>query len=255
MPERDSYPAGEPAWTDLTTTDVPAAGTFYATIFGWRAEPVEDPAAGGYTMLTLDGRQVGAMAPAMPQDPGPPRWAVYVASDDLEKTLETARTAGGTPLMPPLDIPGAGRMAMVADPAGAVIALWQAGDHKGAQVVDEPGALTWVELTTADVGAARTFYPAVFGWGVDDAGGDEYTEFTFGGKSVAGMMPKPPDMPAEVPSFWMPYFQGDPDRVAGEVAALGGSVVAPPADVPGSGGRYAVVADPQGALFGIYRPA
>lgn len=253
MPERASYLPGEFAWTDLTTTDVRAAVTFYGTIFGWQAAEVADPDAGGYTMLTLDGRQVGAVAPKTSGDAAPPSWSVYVASDDLEKTLEIAAASGGAPLMPPLDILDAGRMALVADPAGAVIALWQAGAHHGAQVVDEPGALTWVELATTDVAGAKTFYPAVFGWTVDPASGDDYTEFAFGGKSVAGMMAKSADLP-ETPPYWMPYFQGDPDRLAGEITALGGTVVAPPADVPGSGGRYAIATDPQGAMFGIYQP-
>ncbi|HVF03636.1 MAG TPA: VOC family protein [Frankiaceae bacterium] len=254
MPERASYTPGEFAWADLTTTDVPAAATFYGTLFGWQAEELTEPGAGGYTMLTLDGRQVAAVAPKMGEDPGPSRWSVYVASDDLEKTLELVTASGGTPLMPPLDIFDAGRMAMAADPAGAVIALWQAGTHHGAQLVDEPGALTWVELATTDVAGAKAFYQAVFGWGLDEAGGGDYTEFTFGGKSVAGMMPKSPDMPADLPPYWMPYFQSDPDRLAGEITALGGTLLVPPADVPGAGGRFTVATDPQGAVFGIYHP-
>lgn len=256
MPERNGFSPGEPAWTDLVTDDVAAAATFYSTIFGWLAETIDDPDAGGYTMLTLNGRQVAAVSPKMTGDPGPNRWNVYVATEDAEKTAEVAAGAGATVLAPAFDVLTAGRMAVLADPAGAVISLWQAGEHHGAAVTDEPGTLTWVELTTSDVAAAQEFYGTVFGWGVKPSDDDSYAEFTLGGKSVAGVMPKPAEMPAGVPPYWMPYFQVvDPDRTAAEAAALGGTVVAPPDDIPGDGGRYAVLADPQGAMFGLYRPA
>lgn len=257
MPEKTEYAPGEPAWADLTTTDVDAAVTFYGTVFGWEAEPVAGPDTGGYTMLSLNGRQVAAVVPAMPEDPSPPHWTVYVAVADVEATLKEAEAAGGQTLMPPLDVMTAGRMAIAADPAGAVIALWQAQEHPGAAVMDEPGAVTWVELSTSDTEGAKPFYASVFGWGEETAegGGMAYTEFKLGGKSVAGMMAKPPGTPDGLPSYWMPYFQvTDPDKVAGEVAALGGQVLAPPDDIPGADGRYAVVMDPQGAPFGLYRP-
>lgn len=253
MPERTSFAAGEPAWVDLTTDDPAAATTFYRTVFGWEAEPVADPDAGGYTMFTLGGRQVGALAPRQDGDPSPPHWTVYVATDDADASVAAAEGAGGAALMPVLDVLGAGRMAVVADPQGAVIALWQAGAHTGAGVVDEPNTLTWVELSTTDPAAAKEFYAAVFGWGEQTSAGDgmPYTEFKLGDRSVAGMMPGQDGQPA----FWIPYFQTvDPDKVAGEVAALGGTVLAGPDDIPGGGGRYAVVADPQGAAFGLYRP-
>ena len=257
MPERTPYAAGEPAWTDLTTNDVAAAATFYATIFGWRADRIDDPGAGGYTMLTLNGRAVAALSPRMGDDPAPPHWTVYLATDDAEKTVEVAQGAGATVLAPAFDVLTAGRMAVLADPTGAVVALWQATEHHGAGVTDEPGALTWVELTTSDTAAAQRFYGTVFGWEAktSDGGGTEYTEFALGDRNVAGMMAKPADLPAGTPSYWMPYFQVvDPDRTAAEAVALGATAVAPPADIPGGDGRYAVLADPQGAFFGLYRP-
>jgi hypothetical protein len=253
MPERTGFASGEFAWTDLMTSDLDAAVTFYRTVFGWEAEQVQEPEARGYTMFSLGGRQVGAASPLMPGDPSPPRWNVYVGVADTDVTLKAVEAAGGSVIVPAMDVFTAGRMGMAADPAGAVFALWQAGDHTGAGVTDEPGTLTWVELSTTDTEGAKAFYADVFGWGEEtaDGGGMPYTEFKLGGKSIAGMMPAQGGMPP----FWMPYFQvTDPDKVAGEVAALGGQVLAPPDDIPGGQGRYAVVTDPQGAPFGLYRP-
>lgn len=257
MPDRTEYAAGEPAWTDLTTTDVDAATTFYSTIFGWVAEPVPMPDAGGYTMLTLNGRHVAGLSPKMPEDPGPSRWTIYVNVDDADKAAELAQSAGGTVLVPVMDVFTSGRMAILADSTGAAIAVWQPQEHRGAAVQDEPGALTWTELTTSDTAAAQAFYRDVFGWDAEtsDGGGMAYTEFKLADKSIAGMMAKPEGMPAEIPSYWMPYFQTtDPDKLAGEIAALGGTVMVPPADIP-TGGRFAIATDPQGAVFGLYRPA
>jgi predicted enzyme related to lactoylglutathione lyase len=238
------------------TTDVDAASTFYRTIFGWDADPVPMEDAGGYTMFTSGGRFVAGLSPKMTEDPGPVRWTVYVNVDDADKTVELAQSAGGTLLMPIMDVFTSGRMAMFTDPTGAVIAIWQAKDHKGAGVVDEPGSLTWTELTTSDPTKAQAFYGEVFGWGSEtsEGGAMAYTEFKLGDKSVAGMMKKPADMPANVPSTWIPYFHvTDPDKVTGEIAALGGKVMVPATDIP-TGGRFAVVTDPQGGVFGIYRP-
>ena len=254
MPERTEFAAGEPSWADLTTSDVDAAATFYRTIFGWEAEPVPMADAGGYTMLTLSGKYIGALSPKMPEDPGPSRWSVYVNVDDADKTVELAQGAGGTVVVPVMDVFTSGRMAILTDPTGAFIAIWQPQDHKGAGITDEPGTLTWVELTTSDTAKAQAFYTEVFGWDVENSEGEmPYTEFKLGDKSVAGMMAQPADMPAGIPSYWMPYFQVvDPDTTANEAKAAGGTVIVPATDIP-TGGRFAVVADPQGAAFGLYR--
>lgn len=253
MPEKTEYAPGTPSWVDLATTDTDAAGTFYSTLFGWRAEPVPDPDAGGYTMFTLNGRMVGAMAP-MAGAEHPPAWTTYVSTDDVDKTVEIAESAGGKVLQPPMDVMGAGRMAILADPTGAVIALWQPGEHKGAQLVDEPGAFTWTELSTRDTAAAEAFYTTAFGWTAETSsmGDVAYTEYKLGDTSVAGMMAPGPDVPPQVPAYWMPYFAvTDPDKTAAEAAALGAATLAPPMDFPG--GRFAVLRDPQGATFGVLR--
>jgi predicted enzyme related to lactoylglutathione lyase len=253
MPEKTEYAPGTPTWVDLATTDADAAGTFYSTLFGWRAEPVPGPDAGGYTMFTLNGRLVAAMAPMAGPD-HPPAWTTYISTDDADKTVEIAEAAGAKVLQPPMDVMGAGRMAIFADPTGAVIALWQPGEHRGAQLVDEPGTFTWTELSTRDTAAAETFYTTTFGWTAEssDAGGMAYTEYKVGDLSVAGMMAPGPDQPAGTPAYWMPYFAvADPDKAAGEASALGGTTLAGPMDFPG--GRLAILRDPQGAVFGVLR--
>lgn len=254
MPERTEYAAGEPSWADLTTTDVETAATFYRSIFGWEAERIDDPDAGGYTMLLLDGKYIGALSPNQPGDPSPPHWNVYVNVEDAEKTSEIAAAAGGTVVMPVMQVFTSGSMAVLQDPTGAFVSVWQPQDHKGAAVTDEPGTLTWFELTTTDAAAAKAFYTEVFGWTADGSDGPmPYTEFKIGDKSIAGMMPKPPNMPAEIPSYWMPYFAVvDADKKAGEITAAGGTVMVPGTDIP-TGGRFAIAADPTGAVFGLYQ--
>ena len=253
MPERTEFAAGEPSWIDVTTTDVDRATTFYRTIFGWQAEPIDNPDAGGYTMLTLDGKYVGALSPRNPQDPSPPHWSVYVNVEDAEKTAEIATTAGGTVVMPVMQVFDSGSMAILQDPTGAFISIWQPQQHKGAQIVDEPGTLTWAELLTTDTGKAKVFYTEVFGWTAKESDGG-YTEYQLGDASIAGMMGKTPQMPAELPSSWTPYIRvTNVDKTVGEIGAAGGSIIMPGTDIPMTGGRFAVAADPTGAVFGLYQ--
>jgi predicted enzyme related to lactoylglutathione lyase len=161
---------------------------------------------------------------------------------------------GGQILARPFDVLDAGRMAVFADPSGAVLSVWQANNHRGAGVVNEPGAYAWSELVATDVDGALTFYPAVFAWGVNRIpAGDEpiqYVEWKVGDRSVGGMMPKPPTVPADVPAYWGVYFAvADADQAAETVTRLGGRVVMPPMDI--EPGRFAVVTDPAGALFNV----
>lgn len=253
MTEKSGYAQGEPSWADISSDDVAGTRTFYATVLGWQGDDVPMEDAGGYGMFSLDGRLVGGYGPAQG---APTHWNVYFATDDLDATIEAVRNAGGDVVTGPIDIYSSGRVAVLRDPTGATFSLWQAGEHKGAQVMDEPGALTWVELSTSDVEGAKRFYGEVFGWGEEtsEAGGPmPYTEFKQGGRSVAGMMALSPDMPAGTPPFWMPYFQpADIEKTVGEAAALGATVMVPPSPIPG--GTFAIVVDPQGAAFGLFRP-
>src|SRR5206468_10268448 len=186
------------------------------------------------------------------QNHGQPVWATYVNVGSADGTAEKVTAAGGQVIMPPMDVLDVGRMAVFTDSVGAFFSVWQPGTHPGAQLVNEPGTWSWSELLTTDVEASKAFYGAVFGWTANTvgAGAAEYTEWHVNGRSIAGMMQKPPMLPAEVPPHWAVYFAvADTDAAVARVAELGGSVMMPPMDI--EPGRFAVVADPTGAVFNV----
>ena len=252
MSEMTSYQPGVPCWVDLSTTDLPGALAFYGRLFGWEAEDMGEQ-AGHYTMLRLRGLDVAAASPQTPEQAGrPPAWNIYVAVSDADASAAAIEGAGGRLLMPPMDVFTSGRMAVAMDPQGAAFSIWQARDHIGSRIVDEPGSLAWTELATRDVEGAFAFYGTVFGWGRKDTdpAGMSYTELQVEGRSVAGMMAMTDQWPAEVPPHWMPYFAvADTDATAGVAQELGGRVPVPPTDIPP--GRFAVLNDPQGAFFSV----
>ncbi|HUO49720.1 MAG TPA: VOC family protein, partial [Acidimicrobiales bacterium] len=219
---------------------------------GWDL-PDGPPEAGGYTVCELRGKTVAGLGPKMNPD-FPTVWMSYVNVADADAAAERITAHGGTVFLAPMSVLDAGRMAIFADPAGAVLGLWQPGTHLGAQLANEPGAFCWNELLTTDVAGAKSFYGAVFGWeGVDVAGpegGHGYTEWQLGGRTIGGMMPKTADMPAEMPPSWGVYFAvADADAAVGRIQALGGTLLMGPVDI--DPGRFAVVADPQGAVFNV----
>ena len=250
MPQMTRYSHGVPSWVDMGTTDVPGALRFYGQLLGWEGQDMGEE-SGHYTIVSRDGKQVAAISPA--QDPGPPRWTTYINVDDIDAVGKVVPDAGGQVVFGPIDVMSQGRMAIFSDATGAFIAAWQAGDHIGAQLVNETGALYWNELATSDLAKAKDFYGSVFGWTF--GGSDEYAEVRVDDRPVAGIMPRPADMPAEVPDHWLPYFGvDDVDASAAQAKALGGMVVFGPADIPETG-RFATLVDPQGAVFAIFKPA
>ncbi|HSS11133.1 MAG TPA: VOC family protein [Acidimicrobiales bacterium] len=254
MPERSEYAPGTPAWVDLGTSDLEAAKTFYSGLFGWGLQDM-GPEAGGYTMATVRGKQVAGLGPLMAEGQ-PTAWTTYVYIEDADATAKEIEAAGGTVFAPPFDVMTAGRMGVFADPTGAVFAIWQPRDHKGAQLVGEAGALCWNELHTRDPDRAKQFYHDVFGWTgqTSEMDGMTYTEWKLGDETVGGMMPMGDQFPAEVPPHWLAYFAVDDcDATVAKAGQLGGSVLSPAMDIPQ--GRFAVVADPQGAAFGVIKLA
>jgi predicted enzyme related to lactoylglutathione lyase len=249
--EIDSYEHGVPSWIDLGTPDIVKTGEFYSALFGWTVQQ-GPPEAGGYSIAELRGRPVAGLGPQ--QNPGPPYWSTYVNVDDADKAVAAATEAGGTVIVPPMDVMDAGRMAFFTDPVGAVIGVWQPNAHTGAGIVNEPGTLTWNELVTTDTAAAQSFYAKVFGWGAvtHGEGAGAYTEFQVAGRSIAGMMQRPAEMP-EMPPYWGVYFDvADVDATAKRVGELGGTLFMPPRDI--EPGRFAVAADPSGAMFSVMTP-
>jgi uncharacterized protein len=250
MGERNGYVPGTPSWVDIGT-DIEGAKTFYGGLFGWTtmdAGPPEE--TGGYGFFLADGKFVAGYGPQ--QNPGPPAWTTYVDVTDADAVVGKVQAAGGTVVVPPMDVMTAGRMAVFQDHQGAFISVWQAGEHRGAQLVNEPGAWCWSELNTRDVEGSKSFYSAVFGWDptTHGEGPGAYTEFQVAGNSVAGMMAMPPMVPAQVPAHWLVYFAvADTDAAVARIGELGGALTAGPMDV--EPGRLAVVTDPQGGFFGV----
>lgn len=249
--EKTSYRPGTPSWVDLSATDPNAAAEFYSAILGWNV-PEGMPEAGGYRIAELRGVPVAGIGPQM--QPGmPPNWATYIDTADVDATAKLVADAGGQTFMAPMDVMDVGRMAVFADPTGAAFSAWQAGQHKGAGIVNEPGSLSWNELATRQPEVAIPFYQQVFGWEGrthDMGGGMSYTEWLLDGSPVGGMAPMDDNIPAEVPPHWRVYFAvGDADATVAKVTELGGSVVVPPMDIPQ--GRFAMLTDPQGAAFNV----
>ena len=254
MPETAVSAPGKPAWADLSTTDAAAGKTFYSKLFGWQPED-QGPEAGGYVIFKLGGKSVTALGPV--QNPGQPAaWSVYIATEDSAATAKKVREAGGTVALEPMDVLGQGSMAVFQDPIGAFISVWQPAKMKGFDVTNQPNSFAWAELNGRGVEKAKPFYKKVFGWGDKTSpmgeGQPPYTEWQLGGESIGGGMEMGKDMPSSVPSFWMVYFGvADVDATAKKAGELGGKVNMAPQDFPG--GRFAIIGDPQGAVFGIMR--
>jgi hypothetical protein len=253
MPVVESYAPGTFCWADLGTPDADAAKRFYTALFGWSAEDRPMGPGAFYTMLTLSGRAVAAL---YPQDPAPgigaPHWLSYISVDSAHDTARRTKELGGTVVVEPFDVLDVGRMALVQDGTGAVVALWQPRRHAGAGVIGETGAMCWNELATTDTARAETFYTALLGWSFDtrEMGGIRYTTFARDGTPCCGMLAIDTSR-GPIPPHWLVYFAVDDcDGQVALVQSLGGTVRVPPADVPGVG-RFAVVADPQGATFAI----
>jgi predicted enzyme related to lactoylglutathione lyase len=257
MSERTSYTAGTPSWVDLATPDIEAGASFYAGLFGWEVpERPNSAEIGGYRRAELDGADVAGMMPLM-QEGQPSAWTTYIAVDDADATAAAVKENGGSVLAEPMDVMDLGRMAVFMDSTGAAFGIWQAGTFAGAARVNEPGAFTWNELATRDVGASKQFYTAVFGWDYEDHDMGEmgtYTEFKVGGDPVGGLMDVTGRLPDEVPAHWMTYFAvDDTDAALERVKAGGGSVSFGPIDIPA--GRFAIVTDPAGAAFSVIKSA
>lgn len=252
MPDVDQYAPGTPSWLDVSAPDIDAAAAFYGGLFGWDSEAtgtVEE--TGGYRMFTLRGRHVAGLGPTRDGGP-PPMWTTYITVADAEATCAAATTAGGTVFMQPFDVMGAGRMAVLADPQGAMFCLWQPIAHPGARIVNEPGAVIWNELAVRDTEPEPAFYAALFGWthATTQMGGTEYTTWSLDGQMVAGMIRMDENWPPEVPAHWLVYIAvADVEAAQAKATELGGSVNVPATDI--EIGRFAVLSDPHGAVFAV----
>jgi uncharacterized protein len=252
MVARDTaWPGGTPCWVDLGVADIARATAFYAGLFGWDIQP-GPPEAGGYTMCLLTGRPVAGIGPQQGPPGAPPAWTTYLAADDADETAAKITEAGGQLFMDPFDVMDVGRMAVAADPGGAVFGIWQARAHIGVGLANEPGTLCWNENHTRDFDQNTAFYQAVFGYELADLEGVgiRYATFKLGGREVAGIMELDASGPASVPAHWETYFAvAGTDAAVAAVQVAGGALVRPPWDTPY--GRMAIVTDDQGAEFSV----
>jgi predicted enzyme related to lactoylglutathione lyase len=251
--ERTQHPPGTFSWTDLGTTNADGAKAFYGELCGWDLtdEPVGDGSGTVYTTARIDGKAVCALYRRGPEQQGPPAWLSYITVEDADAMTTRAIELGAAVLMDPFDVLTVGRMALLADPTGAVFAVWQPRDSIGAELVNDPGAMCFNQLNTDDPSRAQDFYSALFGWRVEESGTpeQEYWGLYNGERSNGGMMPLPAD--AGAPSHWLVYFattdlDGDADRIT----ELGGAMLVTPTPIPA--GRIAVARDPQGAVFALF---
>jgi predicted enzyme related to lactoylglutathione lyase len=260
MTEFSSHAPGTFSWVELATTDQSAGVAFYRALFGWEVR--EAPISQGeiYSMFQMRGKDVAAAYTMMADERQMgvrPHWNLYISVASADDAARRAESLGATVLAPPFDVMEHGRMAVLQDPSGAVFCVWQPKAHVGARILNEPGALCWSELTTRDPQAAETFYTKLFGWTAKHGAASaqvDYTEFGLPGQPPgAGMMKMPDDMPAAVPSYWMPYFQvADCDTSTATAQQLGATLMVGPTDIPGTG-RFAILIDPQGAIFAVFR--
>jgi uncharacterized protein len=255
MAEFTSYAHGTPCWVDVTSDDMGATNAFYGGLFGWDAEDM-GAEAGGYTMYTLRGKNVAAGSPPPPGTEGvPPHWTTYLASDDADDTASRIRDAGGTVLLEPFDVFDSGRMLIGQDPTGAVFGVWQAGNHIGAQLANEPGTLNWNQCQTPDPAGAAEFYAAALGFGVDavDVGtAQPFRVLQVEGRPVAGVREPIPPMGGE-PQWSVVFSVENTDETVAKARELGGEVLMEPTDLPQIG-RIAVLRDPVGAKFQVIQP-
>jgi uncharacterized protein len=247
----ESYAPGSFCWADLMTNDTAAAKNFYAEMFGWTSFDVPAP-DGAYTLFKAGEDDVAGLMPARPGMPN--CWNVHFSVTSADGMAESVVRAGGEVLNGPFDAMDAGRMAVAQDPQGAVFCVWEPKKHIGATYKGPLGRIVWPELATTDAGAAAAFYKGLFGWsskpetGVESA---QYTEWVLGGQSIGGMMPMNGPQWTGVPPHWNCYVTvADCDERAGKAVQLGGKLYMPPTDIPNVG-RFAVVADPQGAVICI----
>jgi hypothetical protein len=253
----NEYSLGTPCWFELATTDQTGAKEFYSRIFGWR--PNDNPMGPDevYTMFDLEGRSAGAaytLPPKLVAAGVGAHWNVYFATPDADASAAKVAELGGAVLQPPFDVLDVGRMANCKDPGGASFSLWQARRHAGAGVLNENGAVLWTELATRDTEQARAFYTGLYGWETKGSAlMATYIEFSTDGRARGGLLPMGDEW-GSVESHWGVYFMvADCDAAVAQARELGATVRFGPISAPGVG-RFAALADLQGASFSVITP-
>lgn len=271
MSERDRYPAAVPCWVETLQPDPRAALDFYGPLFGWEFAgpgPMPGDPPGQYFVARVKGRDVAGIG-SRPSNTQAPEWTTYIRVDSVDETVATATKAGGSLRHGPFDVLPAGRLAVLADPAGARFGVWQAGAREGAQLVNEPQTWAMNVLHTTDPEPSNAFYGAVFGWQPQPFGPPEGRSAVLRLPDYVGGEPRQPvprDVVAVVtripdgasstdaqPHWRVHFCVADADASAAHAIRLGGAVIVPPHDTPGL--RNCVLADPHGAVFSVSQVA
>jgi predicted enzyme related to lactoylglutathione lyase len=257
MANVDQHAPGSFCWFELGITDQSAAKDFYNSLFGWTAQDFPMGPSGSYTIFSLDGRNVGACYTLNPQQRSqgvPPHWMLYVAVQNADDVARRVGELGGQVFMPPFDVDSLGRMTVMADPTGAVFAVWQAKQHPGVGITGVDGTVCWADLRTSDTAAAKDFYSRLFGWeikpGEQDPSG--YLHI-FNRQSAIGGIPPSQHLEPNVPPHWLLYFfVSDCAGAVEKAQGLGATILMPTMEVP-KVGFMAVLKDPQGAVLAFYQ--
>lgn len=246
----DRYKHGSFCWAELGSPEPAVTTRFYSGLFDLGIHHGK-----GYTILTKRGRDVVAIHRMRADEEARgevPRWMPFVNVDSIDRAMARVEPRGGQVIVPPREVYDSGRMAVLADPSGARLALWQAVSHAGAGLIDEPATMCWWELNTRDADEAGVFYSDVIGWRRAERAVEStrYTDFFVGERKVGGML-QMTEAWGSMASHWMTYFRvEDCDEGAALAARLGGAIVVAPSDIPPVG-RFAVLSDPHGGIFSI----
>jgi predicted enzyme related to lactoylglutathione lyase len=245
-----AHAPGSFCWIELAASDASAARAFYTQVFSWTVKESVMGDGGSYFIFQKNGRDAAAMYEIGPRVAGMrPNWMSFIAVASADDSFAKARSLGANALMEPFDVGDVGRMAVLNDPSGAAFTIWEGRANPGIGVRDEPDSLCWNELQARDVEGSKKFYVPLFGWRMKES--DQYTEWHLGQNAIGGMLPS--QAPPEVPPYWMPYFAvADCDASVAKAQSLGATVYLPPTDMEHVG-RFAVLADPQGAVFAMIK--
>ena len=243
-------PIGAPCWVDVLSPDPHATVEFYTRLFGWSAEKPSE-AHGGYVNFVKDGARIAGCIGPQQGENVLGSWTVYLAVADAKATVDESVARGAHVIAPAADVDDLGTMAVITDPGGAAIGLWQPGTHPGFRERGEDATPRWFELWTRDYERTVAFYRDVFGWSTQEMGGlpdFHYTIATHGDDRLAGIMDASAFLGDGIPSHWSVYFGvADADAAAETIRALGGSILRDPEDTPY--GRLATATDSTGVTF------
>jgi len=259
MPHIQKNQPGSFCWIELTTSDQNAAKKFYGALFGWAPDDLPIGPDDFYTIFRLEGQSAAAgytLRPEHKEKGIPPHWMIYIAVESAERAVERASKAGGKVIEPAFDVMEAGRMAVLQDPTGAYFCVWQAKKNSGIGIAEVDGTLCWADLNTPDAARAARFYSDVFRWKItadtDDSPPSGYMHIQNGEEYIGGIPPVRPNNP-RTPANWLAYFQvSNCDATAAKAKQLGARFYLEPMTMENVG-RFAIIADPQGAVFAIFQ--